>query len=148
MIANRRDFEGYYSFDLQQADAWTRFFCAELPDKTCGLLLVQHHFRGDFPFDTAKEANIGMISAGSLDNAFAGIRLGNTNEVVYPAVIRRLSRLLTNGGLIEEVKNTVAERGLERAVAYSPDEKNLTLFERAGFEKTVRDGQDFYLLDV
>lgn len=145
-----RQYEGYTSYDSDQSDAWVRVFCAELPDKACGLLLFQHHLTAEesFPFDYKTEANLGLLTGSSLKSAVASVNHIDAKRPVYGAAMRRLARLLTHGDLTDSIQDTLSERGLERAVAYSTSNLNLDMFERAGFKQEHRDGLLLYTLDL
>lgn len=142
--------DGYKSYDSDQADAWVRIYCADLPDRTCGLLLFQHHLieHGSLPFDIKTEANLGLLTGSSLEAAVASVNHIDAKRPIYGAAMRRLARLLTHGYLVESVRDTLSERGLERAVAYSDSGANLDMFGRAGFKQEHRDGLLFYTLDL
>ena len=145
-----RQYEGYKSYDSDQPDAWVRVFCADMPDRTCGLLLFQHHLivEEDFPFDHKTEANLGLLTGSSLKSAVSSVNDITVKRPVYGAAMRRVARLLTTGDLRESIKDTLSERGLERAVAYSTKNLNLDMFERAGFKQKHRDGLLLYTLDL
>jgi hypothetical protein len=145
-------YSNYYAQDFKDKRAWVRMFCAPLPDEAVGLLLVQHHFDAvNAYFDHATEANIGLVCAGSMQHAMNMINQGQGHLGHNAAVVRRLSRLLSNEDLSDQIGNTVALRGLERAVAYSVDDdsgKKLAMFERAGWKADQRGNKTVWVLSI
>ena len=142
----------YTTQDHKVQDGWLRIFCAPLPDGSCGLLLFQHHFKkvNDY-FDPLEEANLGLLTGGSFENALKRIELGG-EQAPIPAAYRRLARLLVNGSLQDGLLDTLSERGLLRAVAYSdspkPHDTRLALFDRAGFRVEERSDKQVRILDL
>lgn len=142
----------YTTQDYKVDQGWLRVFCAPLPDDTCGLLLFQHHFQDNSPyFDHLEEANIGIVTGGSYEGAMMRLNMGG-DQAPIPAAYRRLNRLLVNGSLVEGIKDTLAERGLVRAVAYSasdkPEDTRLAMFDRASFYKETRTDKEVRILDL
>lgn len=145
-------YDGYTSEDYVGDEGWLRIFCAPLPDDSCGLLLVQHHSESHEPqFDHLTEANLGLVTGASHAQAIARITTRDAHTPL-PAAYRRLARLFVNGSLIESIKDTLAERGLERAVAYNTsypnDTKRLDVCDRAGFRTELRHGISVKILDL
>lgn len=145
-------YDNFFTKDYTVDQGWLRVLCAPLPDDTCGLFLFQQHFKNcNQYFDHSTEANIGMITGGSFDGAMKILNQGGQPPPL-PAAYRRLNRLLQNGQMEEVLKDTLAERGLERAVAYNHSEKNqavrLAMFDRAGWRAEERDGVQIRILDL
>jgi len=90
-MANSRQYEGYVSEDYPAEDHWLRTYCVPMDALGCGLVLFQHHFakQNDF-FDHTTEANIGVVSAGTIAQAFDLIRRGQAHLGYHPHVIRRI----------------------------------------------------------
>lgn len=144
--------EEFTTKDYTVDQGWLRVFCAPLPDGACGLLLFQHHYKEECPeFDHLHEANLGIITGGSYEHALNRITLGG-EEAPIPSAYRRLSRLLVNGALIDGLKDTLSERGLLRAVAFSdspkPHDTRLAMFDRAGFRVEDRNQRQVRILDL
>jgi hypothetical protein len=144
--------EGFTTQDYKVDQGWLRVFCAPLPDGSCGLLLFQHHYKAcNDCFDHLEEANIGLLTGGSYEHAMNRIALGG-EQAPIPAAYRRLARLLANGSLLDGLKDTLSERGLLRAVAYSdspkPHDTRLAMFDRAGFRVVTRNDKQVRILDL
>lgn len=144
--------ENYTTKDYTVDQGWLRVFCAPLPDGSCGLLLFQQHYiPHNVRFDHVEEANLGLITGGSYEHAMNRITLGGEQSPI-PAAYRRLARLLSNGDLIDGLKDTLSERGLLRAVAYShspkPHDTRLAMFDRAGFRVEKREDSQVRILDL
>ena len=144
--------ESYTTKDYTVDQGWLRVFCAPLPDGSCGLLLFQHHFnKYNDLFDHLEEANIGMITGGSYEHAMNRLTLGG-EQAPIPSAYRRLARLMENGSLTDGLKDTLSERGLIRAVAYTdsdkPTDTRLALFDRAGFRTETREDTEVRILDL
>ena len=143
----------YTSEDYTVNEGWLRIFCAPLPDDSCGLILFQHHYR-DAPehLEQLEEANIGLISGGSYEGALKRMSMGG-ESAPYPSAYRRLNRLMMSGALNEQIKDTLAERGLLRAVAINDhknksDDVRLGIFDRAGWRKEKRGETTVRVLDL
>jgi len=104
-MANSRQYEGYVSEDYPAEDHWLRTYCVPMDALGCGLVLFQHHFakQNDF-FDHTTEANIGVVSAGTIAQAFDLIRRGQAHLGYHPHVIRRIDskNILTRAGWRQE----------------------------------------------
>lgn len=142
----------YTTQDYKTPEGWLRIFCAPLPEGSCGLLLFQHHFSNVCPyFNHVEEANLGLVTGGSYENALKRIELGG-EQAPIPAAYRRLARLLANGSLQDGLKDTLSERGLLRAVAYSdsdkPHDTRLAMFDRADFRVEERDDKQVRIMDL
>ena len=145
--------DGYTSQDSKAHKAWVRIFCTSLPDLSCGMLLFQHHFEDTSPyFDHLEEANLGIVTGGSVESAIQRINLGG-EQAPIPAAYRRLNRLLEHGDMTMVIQDTLAERGLLRAVAYTDERRKsehsrLAMFDRAGFRSEKRGDRTVRILDL
>lgn len=144
--------DSYTTKDYTVDEGWLRVFCAPLPDGACGLLLFEHHFKNACPyFDHVEEANLSLITGGSYEHAMKRIDFGGEQSPI-PSAYRRLARLLVNGSMIDGIKDTLSERGLLRAVAFSDSEKphdtRLAMFDRADFRTEDRQDKQVRILDL
>ena len=144
--------DGYAHFDGEGDNGWARVFCAAVADGSCGLLLVQHHSEHvNEYFDYKTEANLALVTGADRKQAIQRFNKGDVEAPHNPAAFRRLSRLLIQGGLYDSILDTLAERGLLRAVAYAekePEDKRLSLFDRAGFTIETRHDKRVRILEL
>ena len=146
-------YEDFKGINGRGDDAWARIFVTEVADLTCGLLVVEHHFKpvNDY-FDHLSEANLAIISGSSFEHAMQ--RANNQGEhAPIPSAYRRLSRLLQHGDMTMAIQDTLAERGLVRAIAFAEDDTKpvdtrLAMFDRAGFRTEERAGKMVRILDL
>jgi len=148
-----KQYEDFRGIDGKGDDAWARIFVTEVADTSCGLVVVGHHFAHvNEYFNPAEEASLAIVSGGSFESAMK--RANNVGQhAPIPAVYRRLSRLFEHGEMTMAIKDTLAERGLLRAVAYAesdekPVDTRLAMFDRAGFRKELRAGKLVRILDL
>lgn len=144
-------YEGYVTYDMKGSNGWVRMFCVQMPDKSCGILLAQHHTQDTSPvFDHATEINLGIVCAGSVDHALQMINQGTAEGNFNPAIIRRLARLMTHGSLMDHFVDTMTERGVERMVVYGSKmtHASYSIFDRAGFRQETRGETECRVLDV
>lgn len=145
--------EGFTSHDGEGDNAWGRVFCAAVADGSCTIIVFQHHFEKiNQYFDHRTEANLALVSGGSAEVAMNRLKM-DLPEHPTPAAYRRMSRLLSHGGMCDAIKDCLSERGLLRAVAYAeddtkPEDTRMAMFDRAGFRTEQRDDKGVRVLDL